>query len=283
MALDFVLNGHRYTNDPAVVVAAGVPPEYQFIGYNATLALQSYANDITAVGGGSLDDIAALVAAAAASAASAISAPGTSATSTTSLTVGYGAKALTVQAGKVIVKGMFVSMASAAGPKDAWMHGIVSSYVPGTGALIMESTALNGLDAVAADWVISISAPGGAQLGYNKYTGQQYYAAGMLEQAVPMGAGAEVDLRLGNIFTKTATGALALTVTGIPAGAAASFVFKLTNGGAFAFTPPAGALWRDGVIPSLSVAGLDTLAFMRDSASAPWEIYVMGTNMRVAA
>lgn len=93
--------------------------------------------------------------AAAASAATAIAAPGTSATSATSLTVGTGAKALTINTGKALVVGMSVKIASTATP-SIWMFGDITSYDTGTGALVVNATATQGAGTLAA-WTISLS------------------------------------------------------------------------------------------------------------------------------
>ncbi len=94
---------------------------------------------------------------AAASATSAILAPGTSATSTTSLTVDFGNKSLTIQTGKSIVVGMSVKIADTVTPAN-WMHGDVTSYDSGTGALIVNVTLIRGSGTVSA-WTISLSGP----------------------------------------------------------------------------------------------------------------------------
>ena len=94
---------------------------------------------------------------AAASAATATNAPGTSATSTTSLAIGTGTKALTVQTGKAFVVGQWVTMTNTATPAN-WMHGQITAYTSGTGALTVNVTAVGGSGTYAA-WTIGLSAP----------------------------------------------------------------------------------------------------------------------------
>jgi hypothetical protein len=94
---------------------------------------------------------------AAASAATATNAPGTSATSTTSLAIGTGTKALTVQTGKAFVVGQWVTVTSTATPTN-WMHGQITAYTSGTGALTVNVTAVGGSGTYAA-WTIGLSAP----------------------------------------------------------------------------------------------------------------------------
>lgn len=111
---------------------------------------------------------------AAASAATAVAAPGTNATSTTSVAIGLGAKSLTIQTGKDIVVGMSVKVASTASPTN-WMHGDVTSYNSGTGALGVNVTTINGSGTLAA-WTVSLSAPAGVST-YPKQTVQDKTAA----------------------------------------------------------------------------------------------------------
>lgn len=94
---------------------------------------------------------------AAASAATATNAPGTSATSTTSLAIGTGTKALTVQTGKAFVVGQWVTVTSTATPAN-WMHGQITAYTSGTGALTVNVSAVGGSGTYAA-WTIALSAP----------------------------------------------------------------------------------------------------------------------------
>jgi len=94
---------------------------------------------------------------AAASAATATNAPGTSATSSTSLAIGTGTKAMTVQTGKAFVVGQWVTVTSTATPAN-WMHGQITAYTSGTGALTVNVTAVGGNGTYAA-WTIGLSAP----------------------------------------------------------------------------------------------------------------------------
>lgn len=94
---------------------------------------------------------------AAASAASAVNAPGTSATSTSSLGIGTGSKSLSVQTGKAFVVGQWVTIANTANASN-WMHGQITAYTSGTGALVVNVTAVGGTGTYAA-WTIGLSAP----------------------------------------------------------------------------------------------------------------------------
>jgi hypothetical protein len=91
--------------------------------------------------------------AAAASAASALASPGTTATSTTSLTITTGTQTLTIQTGKTIVTGMFMTCAY---DSTNYMYGSVVSYSGSTLVLNITDTMGSGTYAV---WSVALSAP----------------------------------------------------------------------------------------------------------------------------
>lgn len=98
-------------------------------------------------------------AAAAASAASAAASPGTSATSTTSLAIGLGSKSLTIQTGKSLVVGAAVNIAYTTDPTQ-YMHGLITAYDSGAGALTVDVTKKVG-SATWAVWTVSLVGPAG--------------------------------------------------------------------------------------------------------------------------
>lgn len=83
-------------------------------------------------------------------------APGTNATSSTSLTIGTGTKSLTVEANKLFVVGMTVTIAYTVDGSNA-MSGQVASYNPTTGALVVTVVSFTGSGTYAA-WTVSLSA-----------------------------------------------------------------------------------------------------------------------------
>ena len=97
------------------------------------------------------------VVSASSSAATAVNAPGTSATSTTSLAIGTGSKSLTVQTGKAFVIGQWVTITSTASPTN-WMHGQITAYTSGIGALVVNVGLTAGSGTIAA-WTVALSAP----------------------------------------------------------------------------------------------------------------------------
>ena len=81
------------------------------------------------------------------------------ATSTTSLTIGTGAKSLTVETGRGFAVGQALLIASTASPTN-YMSGQVTSYDSGAGALVFNATTSNGSGTLAA-WTVSITALAG--------------------------------------------------------------------------------------------------------------------------
>lgn len=126
--------------------------------------------------------------AAAASATSAANfAAGLIDTSTTSNTIGTGSKSFTCSTGKQFAAGQFISIANTPTPTN-YMHGQVTSYNSGTGALVVNVTDTGGSGTFTA-WSISVSGSQGATgpsgSGYSEHTisgatnavSSQYYVA----------------------------------------------------------------------------------------------------------
>lgn len=94
---------------------------------------------------------------------------------------------------------------------------------------------------------------------------------GLKEARVAMAAN-NIDLALGNVFTKTISGASTLTVSNVPAaGVSASFILKLTNGGSAAVNWWTGVKWPGGTPPALTVSGRDNLYFQTDDGGTTWD------------
>lgn len=89
--------------------------------------------------------------------ATATQAPGTSGNSTTSLAIGTGAKSLTIETGKSIPLGAHILCAYNTDPTQ-YMHGVVTSYNSGNGALAFTSQRTAGSGTYAA-WTVSITGP----------------------------------------------------------------------------------------------------------------------------
>ena len=90
------------------------------------------------------------------------------------------------------------------------------------------------------------------------------------ETKVAMAANA-VDLSLGNVQTKTISGAQTLTFTNPPAsGSAGSFTLILTNGGSATVTWPTTVDWPAATAPTLTASGVDVLFFTTIDGGTIW-------------
>ena len=77
-------------------------------------------------------------------------------------------------------------------------------------------------------------------------------------------------MNLGNLFSKTITGATSFLVSNVPvAGNVASFMLELTNAGTN-ITYWTGVKWAGGTLPTLTVAGKDMLGFITHDGGATW-------------
>jgi hypothetical protein len=101
----------------------------------------------------------------------------TNGTSSTSNSIGTGAKTFTANTAKSWQPGMWALIADTAAPSTNYMAGPITSYNSGTGSLVVNVQVAVGSGTKTA-WTISQSAPGGATLGANAYTGTQSFAKG---------------------------------------------------------------------------------------------------------
>lgn len=80
-----------------------------------------------------------------------------------------------------------------------------------------------------------------------------------------------IDVSSGNFVTATVTGNItSMTFSGQSATNASGFVLELTNGGAFSVSWPPAVKWPAGTSPTLTVAGVDVLAFITDDNGTTW-------------
>lgn len=90
----------------------------------------------------------------------------------------------------------------------------------------------------------------------------------------------DIDLSQGNYFTKTITGATALTVSGEPlTGYVGSFIFEITNGGSAVVTWWSGVTWEGGTPPTLTSSGVDILGFYTYDGGTTWRGLVLGLDI----
>lgn len=104
---------------------------------------------------------------------------------------------------------------------------------------------------------------------------------GSLREAKIAMAANNIDISLGNIFTKTITAISTLTVSNIPTtGTMAVFILDLTNGGAFAITWWSGMKWVGGTAPTLTASGRDVLGFFTHDAGTTWTGLLLGKDVK---
>ena len=102
---------------------------------------------------------------------------------------------------------------------------------------------------------------------------------GVKETKVAMGAN-DIDLSAGNYFTYTLSGAQTLTVSNVASsGSVSAFVLEVTNGGSAALTFFSGVTWAAATAPTLTAAGVDTLAFFTHDGGTTWRGFVLGLGM----
>ncbi len=154
---------------------------------------------------------------------------------------------------------------------------------------LTDSTASGDHATVGANWsIIQVNIDGavtltGTQTLTNKTLTSPAIATptitGLKETKVAMGAN-DIDLSLGNVFTKTISGTTTLTVSNVPAtGTAISFVLALTNGGSATVTWFSGVKWKNGSPPSLTVSGRDVLVFITHDGGTTWDGFLPGPAM----
>jgi len=127
-----------------------------------------------------------------------------------------------------------------------------------------------------------------AILGANSFTGTQNLADQIVqrpvlkdyaETKVAMAAN-DVDLALGNVQTKTISGAQTITFSNPSvSGNACSFSLILTNGGSAAVTWPTSVDWPAATAPTLTAAGVDVLVFITIDAGTTWYGIASGIGM----
>lgn len=183
-------------------------------GYGHRIAFFDLVADLLTVGEETVAksaDAVAAAATAAAAASSAINAPGTKASSTTSLTVGAGAKALTLaETGKAFAIGQTVKLARTSNPAAVNMWGDISAFNAGTGDMTVQVAAgsFKGAGGPYTDWTISLAASGDAVPNTRQVTGGGLATGGgplSADQTITVTAAVAADVRPGTDTTKAVT------------------------------------------------------------------------------
>ena len=112
----------------------------------------------------------------------------------------------------------------------------------------------------------------------NTFTAAQTFGAGVVEKKVAIAA-SEIDLALGNYFTKTISGSTTFTIANTAAsGSVNSFVLELTNAGTNVIVW-SGVTWAAATAPTFSASGVDVVAFFTTDGGTTWRGFVLGLGM----
>lgn len=94
-------------------------------------------------------------------------------------------------------------------------------------------------------------------------------------------AASNVDLSVANVFSKTLSADLTITVSNVEAAPAVNmFILYLTNGGAHTVTHPAGTIHDSGVPPTLTAAGTDKLGYTSKDGGTTWDCQVLALDIK---
>jgi hypothetical protein len=103
---------------------------------------------------------------------------------------------------------------------------------------------------------------------------------GTREKSVAIAA-SDINLSLGNYFTRTISGATTLTVSNVASsGDVAAFVLVLTDGGAYTVNFFSGVTFAGGTAPTLTASGVDILAFFTINGGTTWRGLVLALDIK---
>ena len=146
--------------------------------------------------------------------------------------------------------------------------------------IVNGNTAGNGpsVSATGSDANITLNLSGKGT--YPVAVGSPLLASKAINETKVAIAASAIDLSSGNVFTKTISGATALTVSNVPAtGTVASFILELTNPGANV-TFWTGVKWAGGTAPTLTTAGTDVLGFYTHDGGTTWRGLVLAKDSK---
>lgn len=122
------------------------------------------------------------------------------------------------------------------------------------------------LNEVTDDIITSVQTSGNQEI-----SGKKKFNASIQEKVVALGAGNNIDISQGTLFTKTITGNTTLSVTASEgSNTLVSFVMEITNGGSATITWWNNIRWKGGIAPSLTSSGMDVLGFYSKDGGTNW-------------
>jgi hypothetical protein len=89
----------------------------------------------------------------------------------------------------------------------------------------------------------------------------------------------DMDLSVGEYFSKLITGNTTLTFSNIPSGYT-GWVLEITNGGSATVTWPTNVRWGGGVAASLTASGVDILVFTTDDSGTTIRAGIFSTDSK---
>lgn len=120
---------------------------------------------------------------------------------------------------------------------------------------------------------------GGAVRHTINTVGQNLFNSAVVETSVAIAA-SNIDLSLGNYFTKTISGATTFTLSNVPTtGNAIAFSLNLTNAGSATITWWSGIKWAGGAAPTFTASGRDRFVFVSEDGGTTWDAFLVGKAM----
>ena len=115
----------------------------------------------------------------------------------------------------------------------------------------------------------------------NVFTALQTFSAGTRSKHVALGTGSAIDLALGDVFSKTISGATTFTLSNVASsGHVSAFILELTNGGSASVTLWSGIKWAGGTAPTLTTSGVDLLGFITRDGGTTWRGFVLAKDSK---
>lgn len=103
---------------------------------------------------------------------------------------------------------------------------------------------------------------------------------GLREKSAAVAA-SDINLSLGNYFTRTISGATTFTASNVAtSGDVAAFILVLTNGGSAAITWFSGTTWAGGTAPALTSSGVDILGFFTINGGTTWRGLLLSKDIK---
>lgn len=162
-----------------------------------------------------------------------------------------------------------------------WAKAAYTGTAYTSGVLIDYTTNLGRISVGTSDGLAFYYGNTGTETLRIDTTGNLILKTGSLQEVKTSLAANDINISLGNYFTKSITTTTTLTVSNVPTtGTVASFILDLTNGGAFTVTWWANMKWAAGNTPTLTASGRDILGFFTHDAGTTWNGLVLAKDIK---